>query len=166
MVSAGDVHFILFPVAPVCKIAAAPDDFAPCVYLCHCFGTHSGRTFILKNELISFFQTEPAVSGLPVCNGQFKFPVFCTPFPHDKAFLSKISIYICERSHLQYMLRICRHFLTSETIYQLKRVSASAAYNGGRQMNALTSIAHSEMGRKKFLHCFLQTAGRLRAAVF
>lgn len=49
------VHFIFFFVAPICKIAAASNDFAPCIYLYHRFWAHSAWTFVLKNKLISFF---------------------------------------------------------------------------------------------------------------
>ena len=55
VVRTGYVHFIFFFITSVCKITAASNDFAPCIYLYHRFGTHSGWTFVLKNKLISFF---------------------------------------------------------------------------------------------------------------
>lgn len=81
-VGAWQIHFIFFLFASICKITAASDDLAPCVYVAHRFGTHPVGTGIGKDKFISLFQSKPAVPRLSRCRGQFKLPIFGTPFPH------------------------------------------------------------------------------------
>lgn len=71
VVSAWNVHLIFFFDAPVRKIAAASNDFTPCIHLYHRFGAHTRGTFILKNKPVPFFQAKPAMPCFPLSSAFF-----------------------------------------------------------------------------------------------
>ena len=58
---AGNRHAIGFAAAAIGKIAAAADDLAPGVKICHGAGAESGRGGIFKGKAVAGFQPDAAV---------------------------------------------------------------------------------------------------------